>query len=460
MSLNMRLWTGGGMGLLSILMLISYLLGYMRKESLLLFVLVGFTTALLLVWLPLYRFVRELPGMDHYLGRVHERIAGERNDIGPKPLIGTSPLEEFWEKLEVTGGEFDAIEQEILGVYGEIMIVCEKVADGLFDDRIVMKSSNPQIHYISKSLNRMFGQLETTMGSIGATVEALKRGDYTARSEYEGTRGAFSTIMDGINALAETLGEGARKSHRYGEYLRTQTQRLEKLVGELAHASGETAASMEETAATLEEFGAAIEKNAQGADAMGRIAREAGASVTEGKALAGTASTSLKLAAASVDRVREASGLIGEITAQTKILALNASIEAQNAGEAGKGFAVVAREVGKLAENNDRVLSEIRRAVGELEGYSDSAVRDIDALNLQFDTIEAGAKQTAELADDVTHAIREQRDGIIQINEAIGTLEGGMQEQAGSADVLRETSDAVSRVSRAMYEGIRAIQYA
>ncbi len=67
------------------------------------------------------------------------------------------------------------------------------------------------------------------------------------------------------------------------------------------------------------------------------------------------------------EEIKEMVESLAKIAKQTNLLALNAAIEAARVGEIGKGFAVVASEFRKLAENTNKIASNIKRLMTSVE---------------------------------------------------------------------------------------------
>ena len=97
---------------------------------------------------------------------------------------------------------------------------------------------------------------------------------------------------------------------------------------------------------------------------------------------------------------------IEDISFQTNILAINASIEAARAGTAGKGFAVVAEEIKNLSESSketaqgsNRNKDEIATAINNLAEEADKLIEIVDKVN---ERIQILAVSTEEIAASAT----------------------------------------------------------
>ena len=70
----------------------------------------------------------------------------------------------------------------------------------------------------------------------------------------------------------------------------------------------------------------------------------------------------------STNEVKRITAGIAEISEQTNLLSLNASIESARAGEAGKGFAIVAESIRKLSEETANFVVEIEKIANKIQG--------------------------------------------------------------------------------------------
>lgn len=79
----------------------------------------------------------------------------------------------------------------------------------------------------------------------------------------------------------------------------------------------------------------------------------------------------------SAAKISTAMSAISEITRSTKVLALNAKIEAARAGDAGRGFAIVAHEVEKTSERVSKVMEEINTLFEDFKLETQAVIHDL-----------------------------------------------------------------------------------
>jgi len=170
----------------------------------------------------------------------------------------------------------------------------------------------------------------------------------------------------------------------------------------------------------------------------------------------------------STKQINAISETIANITAQTNLLSLNASIESARAGEAGKGFAVVADEIRKLAELSKTSTEEIKTIIASIQNKSDRAVNAIKSTETVVNEQDLAVDQTEKIFSEILKSIEimttkvdEVKISIVDINEkkqsTVSEIENisfiseqtasASEEVTASAEEITATMDELSRHS-------------
>ncbi|MBF0101696.1 MAG: methyl-accepting chemotaxis protein [Desulfobacterales bacterium] len=107
---------------------------------------------------------------------------------------------------------------------------------------------------------------------------------------------------------------------------------------------------------------------------------------------------------------------MNDITYTTKILALNASIEATRAGEAGNRFAVIANEVRKLSQDSSIFHKEISHELDEIRSLISGAQTSCHEVSDMLDTLLQNNTQIADLVEHETVQSKELSDYVKEVS--------------------------------------------
>lgn len=148
-------------------------------------------------------------------------------------------------------------------------------------------------------------------------------------------------------------------------------------------------------------------------------------------------------------QVGEITAVVNNLAQQSKMLALNASIEAAKAGDAGKGFAVVAAEVKNLAEQSEQSTSQVQKILEDIRIATEKAVMVTEEGTKGVDSGLQMIERTGDVIRDLNDVIREASIASQQIEAAVRQESAGIEQiTAGMNEINTVTSSFVESVSQ------------
>ncbi len=246
--------------------------------------------------------------------------------------------------------------------------------------------------------------------------------------------------------------------------IRTGSNEISMASEDLARRTEANAASLEQTSTALVQIDNRLKATSLASIETVSRADQAIATVDTGRA---TADEAVKSMGRVSDTAKGIDGVIeglDKIAFQTRVLAMNAAVEAGRAGDAGRGFAVVADLVSALAM---RAEEEAKRARDQLTLTQSEiliavqAVKKVDGALADISSdVEAVHKLLGTMADDATA----QSSTVTQISAAISAMDQSTQQNAAmveqtSAAARNLTAEVVSLAEQAsQYNRQNAVQ--
>jgi len=273
----------------------------------------------------------------------------------------------------------------------------------------------------------------------------------------------MSKLGADLNAMTDGLSIMTKQIMETSHNMVSTLEEVRRAVEVQSSGATEQAASINEITASLAEIEKSTAQTIDKARALGKAAKR-----TQEKGHLGLNSVEesvngmrlvrekVQLIAQTILDLSKQTQQIGAITAvvtnlaqQSKMLALNASIEAAKAGEAGKGFAVVAAEVKNLAEQSELSTSQVQQILEEIRHGAEKAVMVTEEGTKGVDHGMQLVEQAGDIMRNLNEVIHDATVASQQIEAAI-TQEGVGIEQitAGMNEINQVTSSLVSSVKQ------------
>ena len=152
---------------------------------------------------------------------------------------------------------------------------------------------------------------------------------------------------------------------------------------------------------------------------------------------------------------------VGKLARQTRLLSINAAIEAARAGDSGRGFAVVASEVRRLSNESGQTGQRISSQVQHFSAQMQSALAQADEQAVRGSSAVAASEQTIRsVVADVDGTVTQLHDRAADVRQRGEAVKAQVQQLMLAFQFQDRVHQILDQVNGSMAEAVARLQAA
>ena len=329
----------------------------------------------------------------------------------------------------------------------KVSTIIEEIANGNINaDFGMVKESNDEIGLIIEKMKELTQSLGSIVGMIRNSSDTMTSNSYELNDTSSQTLAANNEISKAVEDVAEGSTGMAASISKINENLLEMSNETKDINASVDEIKNQTVAVQDSSKIMNDKIKSMQDSSHKMDEGISAISKR------------------IETVNTTVDKVSNIVSVFEEISSETNLLSLNASIEAARAGDAGKGFAVVAQEIRVLSDNTNTELENIKQIISSLVEEcrycvqaSGTIVEDnakqkeeIKAVLDEFGSLDEQIQKTAEKADEIEELVT----AMIELNDDITKNSNSLTDVSAANAAATEEMNANIEELKAMMNGV------
>ena len=373
-----------------------------------------------------------------------ERFSNACDELGARrnAVIGAAEAGDINRAIDLYSNEYLAQKEVTVNLSTEVVNTAEHVAQAFVKDSFSVEVGTSlaigllgtaAIVLVIVMWRRITHSIAAPIQEIDRIAKRLADGDLTVRSSCT-SGNELGSLASSMNETVASLRFATEQLSETAEQVARSSSQMSDSSQAVAQGSAEQATAIEELAANVQSITHVVGENTESVLTVNSNTSDVLGAVEESSDSIARTVCAIEEIKDNAQSISQLANSIEDISFQTNILALNASVEAARAGDAGRGFAIVAEEIRRLASQ----VSEASRAADELAGR---AIENVEAGSELIGSASSNMEEAVTSIEDIktamssiAHASEQQLEAVAQIQESMDSLSQVVQEDSAASE--------------------------